>query len=188
MSAKDDLFVPGENDRQVSRREALWRGVLGSAGLLAANHFSRQQSKAAEAPSPSAEPAAASASSGPPPAKAKAVIQIWMWGGPPHTDTFDPKPGRGQRLHGPADPGRSSRTSQESALGLVAGTCQGGRQVLDHPVDDSRGVRARNSFLHGPNGSHAGRPVGISVGWCGGHRLQGLPGGIGKPDSSLYRP
>ena len=29
------------------------------------------------------------------PASAKAVIQIWMWGGPPHTDTFDPKPGAG---------------------------------------------------------------------------------------------
>ncbi|NLS91907.1 MAG: DUF1501 domain-containing protein [Planctomycetaceae bacterium] len=101
MSAKDDLFVPGENDRRVSRREALWRGVLGSAGLLAANHFSRKQSRAAEAPSPPAEPAAASASSGPPPAKAKAVIQIWMWGGPPHTDTFDPKPDAGSDYTGP---------------------------------------------------------------------------------------
>ena len=26
------------------------------------------------------------------PAKAKSVIQIWMWGGPCHIDTFDPKP------------------------------------------------------------------------------------------------
>jgi hypothetical protein len=24
-------------------------------------------------------------------ARAKAVIQIWMWGGPGHLDTFDPK-------------------------------------------------------------------------------------------------
>jgi len=30
-----------------------------------------------------------------PPAKAKAVIQIWMWGGPCHLDTFDPKPKAG---------------------------------------------------------------------------------------------
>lgn len=29
------------------------------------------------------------------PAKAKAVIQIWMWGGPSHLDTFDPKPDAG---------------------------------------------------------------------------------------------
>jgi len=28
-------------------------------------------------------------------AKAKAVIQIWMWGGPCHLDTFDPKPEAG---------------------------------------------------------------------------------------------
>jgi len=27
--------------------------------------------------------------------KAKAVIQIWMWGGPAHLDTFDPKPDAG---------------------------------------------------------------------------------------------
>ena len=27
--------------------------------------------------------------------KAKAVIQIWMWGGPSHLDTFDPKPAAG---------------------------------------------------------------------------------------------
>ncbi len=29
------------------------------------------------------------------PARAKAVIQIWMWGGPSHLDTFDPKPEAG---------------------------------------------------------------------------------------------
>ena len=27
---------------------------------------------------------------------AKAVIQIWMWGGPAHLDTFDPKPDAGR--------------------------------------------------------------------------------------------
>ncbi|MDO5582124.1 MAG: DUF1501 domain-containing protein, partial [Planctomycetia bacterium] len=30
------------------------------------------------------------------PGKAKSVIQIWMWGGPSHLDTFDPKPGAGR--------------------------------------------------------------------------------------------
>jgi len=29
------------------------------------------------------------------PGKAKSVIQIWMWGGPSHLDTFDPKPAAG---------------------------------------------------------------------------------------------
>lgn len=34
-------------------------------------------------------------------ATAKAVIQIWMWGGPSHLDTFDPKPEAGQDYCGP---------------------------------------------------------------------------------------
>ncbi len=32
---------------------------------------------------------------------AKAVIQIWMWGGPSHLDTFDPKPDAGYDYTGP---------------------------------------------------------------------------------------
>jgi len=33
--------------------------------------------------------------------KAKSVIQIWMWGGPAHVDTFDPKPAAGYDYCGP---------------------------------------------------------------------------------------
>ncbi|HEY3319452.1 MAG TPA: DUF1501 domain-containing protein [Planctomycetota bacterium] len=36
-----------------------------------------------------------------PVAKAKAVIQIWLWGGPCHIDTFDPKPNAGRDYCGP---------------------------------------------------------------------------------------
>jgi hypothetical protein len=36
-----------------------------------------------------------------PTAKAKSIIQIWMWGGPPHLDTFDPKPEAGNDYSGP---------------------------------------------------------------------------------------
>ena len=32
---------------------------------------------------------------------AKAVIEIWMWGGPSHVDTFDPKPDAGREIIGP---------------------------------------------------------------------------------------
>ena len=40
---------------------------------------------------------------GPAPVKghAKAVIQIWLWGGPPHLDTWDPKPDAGVAFCGP---------------------------------------------------------------------------------------
>jgi len=34
-------------------------------------------------------------------ATAKSIIQIWMWGGPPHLDTFDPKPEAGAAYCGP---------------------------------------------------------------------------------------
>jgi len=37
----------------------------------------------------------------PGPRTAKSVIQIWMWGGPSHLDTFDPKPGAGSAFTGP---------------------------------------------------------------------------------------
>lgn len=36
-----------------------------------------------------------------PPARAKSVIQIWLWGGPAHMDTFDPKPDAGPDYTGP---------------------------------------------------------------------------------------
>ena len=36
-----------------------------------------------------------------PTAQARSVIQIWMWGGPAHTDTFDPKPDAGEDYTGP---------------------------------------------------------------------------------------
>ncbi|MCM8776971.1 MAG: DUF1501 domain-containing protein [Candidatus Omnitrophica bacterium] len=35
--------------------------------------------------------------------RAKAVIQIWLWGGPSHLDTFDPKPNAGYDYCGPFD-------------------------------------------------------------------------------------
>ncbi|MBI4862837.1 MAG: DUF1501 domain-containing protein, partial [Candidatus Riflebacteria bacterium] len=35
--------------------------------------------------------------------RARSVIQIWMWGGPSHLDTFDPKPDAGHDFSGPLD-------------------------------------------------------------------------------------
>ena len=67
----------------ISRRDAVRRGFFGATGLLLADS--------------SALCALASAQ----PAKAKSVIQIWMWGGPPHLDTFDPKPAAGYDYCGP---------------------------------------------------------------------------------------
>ena len=69
----------------ITRREALKRGFLGAAGLALVGH--------------GGVPAWAAAQE----ARAKAVIQIWMWGGPSHLDTFDPKPEAGYDYCGPLD-------------------------------------------------------------------------------------
>jgi hypothetical protein len=45
-----------------------------------------------------------------PQAKAKSVIQIWMWGGPSHTDTLDPKPEAGYDYCGPFDKPITTKT------------------------------------------------------------------------------
>src|SRR5512144_1466315 len=65
----------------LTRREAIQLGLFGATGLYVANRLAAR---------PSAAPGAA-----------KSVIQIWMWGGPSHLDTFDPKPEAGNDYTGP---------------------------------------------------------------------------------------
>ena len=77
----------------MTRREALKYGVLGTTSLALNRHWLR--------------PATAAA----PQAKAKSVIQIWMWGGPCHLDTFDPKPEAGRDYCGPLDKPISTKVS-----------------------------------------------------------------------------
>ena len=73
-----------KNIDNINRRELLKLGALG-AGALAFGNMPNISSAA------------------PVQAKAKSIIQIWMWGGPCHLDTFDPKPDAGQDYHGPLD-------------------------------------------------------------------------------------
>ncbi|MCC6353897.1 MAG: DUF1501 domain-containing protein [Verrucomicrobiae bacterium] len=76
---------------RLTRRQVLGRGAQGAAALMLADSWSVRAFGAPAAPN--AKPAA----------KAKSVIQIWMWGGPCHLDTFDPKPGAGKDYCGPLD-------------------------------------------------------------------------------------
>ncbi len=71
----------------LSRREAVRLGLVGTAGLLLGDTLSLRALAGVRRPEVQA--------------KAKAVIQIWMWGGPPHLDTFDPKPEAGPDYCGP---------------------------------------------------------------------------------------
>ncbi len=67
----------------LTRRELLKRGVAGAAALALTG-----------TPVMGARPSVR-------PATARSVIQIWMWGGPSHLDTFDPKPEAGYDYCGP---------------------------------------------------------------------------------------
>jgi len=72
----------------ISRREALREGFFSAAAVLLGGR---------PAGAASAVPASAVSA----PGRAKSVIQIWMWGGPAHLDTFDPKPEAGENYCGP---------------------------------------------------------------------------------------
>jgi hypothetical protein len=71
----------------ITRREAIRRTLFGVAGLGLVG-------------SPAIRAWAATPTSKMP-GKVKSVIQIWMWGGPSHLDTFDPKPEAGTDYCGP---------------------------------------------------------------------------------------
>ena len=71
----------------ITRRELIRCGLLAAGGLSV---IDLKRLYANPTPSPLK-------------AKAKSVIQIWMWGGPCHLDTFDPKPAAGKDYCGPLD-------------------------------------------------------------------------------------
>ena len=84
----DKLF--NNDSLRITRRQALGLGLAGAAALL--GKFPRYDLLAAVPP---AVPLIGSKG------RAKAVIQIWLWGGPAHLDTFDPKPEAGYDYCGP---------------------------------------------------------------------------------------
>jgi len=77
--------------RALTRRETLRGLMLGAAAIPMAGLLGR----AARPAWADGETRAAAAP------RAKAVIEIWMWGGPSHNDTFDPKPEAGRDICGP---------------------------------------------------------------------------------------
>ncbi|MBI5725198.1 MAG: DUF1501 domain-containing protein [Planctomycetes bacterium] len=74
----------------LTRRDLLRYGLAGAAGMLLAGRINLRGLAAAQ-------PAGSAAGLKP---RAKSVIQIWMWGGPSHLDTFDPKPDAGNDYSG----------------------------------------------------------------------------------------
>ncbi len=75
----------------ISRREAVRRGLVGTAGLLLADRVSFNSMAVVSAPKAAAHGNV----------KAKSIIQVFLWGGASHTDTWDPKPDAGYDYTGP---------------------------------------------------------------------------------------
>ncbi len=105
-----ELRLLGLRSGPMTRRDAIRLGLLGSAGALLGNALAGCATRApanSKLPSPQPKqiplapqpaPVAAKSIAGP---RAKSVIQIWLWGGPCHIDTFDPKPDAGYDYCGP---------------------------------------------------------------------------------------
>jgi len=84
-----------ENTMQNNRRSFLKETGLGILGLPIIGSTFYQRATAASVAPAKKKPFKLG--------KAKSVIQIWMWGGPSHLETFDPKPGAGRDYCGDWD-------------------------------------------------------------------------------------
>ena len=109
----------------LTRREALRHAVYGSAGLALMEPFVVR----ADQPAPAAT------------AAARSVIQIWLWGGPCHIDTFDPKPDAGREYTGALD-----QTLDTNVNGIRIG------QLLPQLAQQADKYSLIRSMTHGNNG------------------------------------
>ncbi|HEY5654062.1 MAG TPA: DUF1501 domain-containing protein [Pontiella sp.] len=98
------------------------------------------------------------------PSRAKSVIQIWMWGGPSHLDTFDPKPEAGSDFYGPY---KSPIETNVSGIRIC--------EKLPLLAQQADKYSIIHSMTHGINGhetasyvTQTGRPVGGEVYPCAG--------------------
>jgi len=76
--------APTRTCQGLGRRSFLRLGTLGLAGFTLGDLLASRTLGAGETPAP-----------------AKAVIVLWLWGGPSHLDTFDPKPDAPLEYRGP---------------------------------------------------------------------------------------
>ncbi len=133
--------------RRISRREAMRRGLLGAAGLVLADAL-RVPAQVATRPTSARVRA-----------RARSVIQIWMWGGPSHLDTFDPKPDAGNDYCGPLNHPIATNVS-----GIQIGELL---PLLAKQADKYSIIR---SMTHGING-HETAAYQVQTGWKAGTGL-----------------
>jgi len=75
-------MAPKQNPHTVTRRSLIKQGLAGAAALTLLEPYNHLLAAPVRP-------------------RAKSMIQIWMWGGPSHVDTFDPKPAAGRDYCGP---------------------------------------------------------------------------------------
>jgi len=148
------MFALGRINQRVcagmSRRSLLQLGSLGAMGLTLPDLL---RARAAE---------------GKPP---RSVILLWLWGGPPHVDTFDPKPDAPSEYRGP--------------FGSIPSKVPGIRfgelfPQLANRANDLAIVRSMHSFSndHGVAGT-----IGLTGSASGGVALGGPVGGNARPST-----
>jgi uncharacterized protein (DUF1501 family) len=125
----------------MTRRAAIRSGLLGGAGLWFADLLGSGLRAAA------------------PSVRAKSVIQIWMWGGPSHIDTFDPKPDAGYDYCGPL-----SKAIPTNVDGMMVGELL---PLLAKQADKFSIIR---SMTHGIN-AHETASYAVQTGRTPGDRL-----------------
>jgi hypothetical protein len=121
--AKDATRLLHSVGLPLSRREALRRCLYGAGGLLLLDGWGLNGFAATR------------------PGKAKSVIQIWLWGGPCHLDTFDPKPEAGRDFCGSLD-----KTVDTNVSGIRLG------QLLPTLARQADKFSLIRSMTHGNNG------------------------------------
>lgn len=119
-------LVAGQHVR--SRRDFLYAGWLGGAGLTLGNMLQIEAMAEENAPA----------------AKAKSVIHIYLQGGFPHMDSFDPKPDAPPEYRGILDPIRTSMagvyfSSHMAESATIADRLTVVRSMSHTEVDHSRG-------------------------------------------------
>ncbi len=99
-----------DSQESVTRREAMRRGALGAAGVIAATNLhspvladDAQKTPEQIAAEQKAARDAAAVAKAKDKGKVKSVIQIFLWGGMSHNDAWDPKPGTGYDYLGQFD-------------------------------------------------------------------------------------
>lgn len=129
------------SERLVFRRTVLRSGVVGAVGLALADRSFLAALETERS------------------AKARSVIQIWMWGGPAHLDTFDPKPEAGSDYTGPLD-----TPTPTNADGIMIG------ELLPQLARQADKYSIIRSMTHGVNG-HETASYMVQTGRTSGGRL-----------------